>query len=91
MSIRILEFQSQIDNSSNYQQRIIQCRSWVDYLNSLLCDQKVQISSPSIPRNSRINEILDISNDHIVCKYKHWKIGWVIHHGFVLPDDDLEP
>lgn len=91
MTIKILEFQFQIDNSSNYQQRTIQCKSWIDYLNSLLCDQKFQISSPSIPRNSRINEILGISNNHIVFKYKHWKIGWVIHCGFVLPDDDLEP
>ena len=84
--MKIREYQYQETNISNCQERVIECESWTWYLNYLLCRSvRHNLPYPSIPRNSKIEEILYIDNTKIVCKYKHWKMsGWMIHVAEVL-------
>lgn len=80
--ISIKEFQYEINNPQNNQSRIVQCSSWTEYLNALLCGNNI-LTYPSIPRNSRIKEIINIEENAITCRFHHWKIGEMIHIAIV--------
>lgn len=79
--VKIHECQYVLDNISNRQERDIEYHSWNKYIDDILNSSKRQdLVYPSLPRNSKVDKVIEMSNDKLVIRFYHFMIGQTVEH-----------
>lgn len=79
--VKIHECQYVLDNISNRQERDIEYHSWNKYVEDLLSSPRRQdLAYPSLPRNSKVNKVIEMTNDKLVIRFYHFMIGQTVEH-----------
>lgn len=79
--VKIHECQYVIDNSSNRQERDIEYHSWNKYVDDILNSPRRQdLAYPSLPRNSKVDKVIEMTNDKLMIRFYHFMIGQTVEH-----------
>lgn len=79
--VKIHERQYVINNILNYQERDIEYHSWNKYVDDILNSPRRQdLAYPSLPRNSKVDEVIEIANDKLVIRFYNFMIGQTVEH-----------
>lgn len=79
--VKIHEYQYVLDNISSRQERDIEYHSWSKYVDDILNNQKRQdLAYPSLPRNSKVDKVIEMTNDKLVIRFYHFMIGQTVEH-----------
>lgn len=86
--IKIHECQYVLDNISNRQERDIEYHSWSKYVDDILNSPRRQdLAYPSLPRNSKVEEVIEMANDKLVIRFYHFMLGQTVVHVATLLSD----
>lgn len=79
--VKIREQQYTLDNISNRQERDIGYHSWNEYVEDILNSPRRQdLAYPSLPRNSKVDKVIEMTNDKLVIRFYHFMIGQTVEH-----------
>lgn len=79
--VKIHERQYVINNISSYQERDIEYHSWNKYVDDILNSPRRQdLAYPSLPRNSKVDKVIEMTNDKLVIRFYHFMIGQIVEH-----------
>lgn len=79
--VKIHECQYVLDNISNRQERDIEYYSWNKYVDDIFNSPRRQdLAYPSLPRNSKVNKVIEMTNDKLVIRFYHFMIGQIVEH-----------
>lgn len=79
--VKIHECQYVLDNISNRQERDIEYHSWNKYIEDILNSPRRQdLAYPSLPRNSKVDKVIEMANDELVIRFYHFMIGQTVEH-----------
>lgn len=86
--VKIHEQQYTLDNILNRQERDIEYHSWNKYVDDILNSPRRQVLAyPSLPRNSKVNEVIESTNDKLVIRFYHFMLGQTVEHVAMLLSD----
>lgn len=89
--VKIHERQYVINNISNYQERDIEYYSWNKYVDDILNSPRRQdLAYPSLPRNSKVDKVIEMANDKLVIRFYHFMIGQTVEHVATLSSTENE-
>lgn len=79
--VKIHEQQYTLDNILNRQERDIEYDSWNKYVDDILNSLRRQdLVYPSLPRNSKVDKVIEMENDKLVIRFYHFMIGQTVEH-----------
>lgn len=79
--VKIHECQYVLDDISNRQERDIEYHSWNKYVEDILNSPRRQdLAYPSLPRNSNVDKVIEMTNDKLVIRFYHFMIGQTVEH-----------
>lgn len=79
--VKIHEYQYVLDNTSSHQERNIEYHSWNKYVDDILnSPRRPDLVYPSLPLNSKVNKVIEMTNDKLVIRFYHFMIGQTVEH-----------
>lgn len=79
--VKIHEHQYVLDNISNRQERDIEYHSWSKYVDDILNSPRRQdLAYPSLPCNSKVNKVIEMTNDKLVIRFYHFMARQAVEH-----------
>lgn len=79
--VKIHEYQYVVNNPNNSQERDIEHNSWNNYIDNIISSyHNPKCSFASLPRNTKVDSILEMTSKKIVIRFYHSLIEETIEH-----------